>query len=124
VGIPLVAVSAFAFAGFYLGGGAALWALALAGQALGAAGFAALQVYGPELFPTRLRAAANCALAAITVVGSAIGLLAVAALSDGLGLGGSIAVLAVFPLTGLALAAWRFPETRGQELERTSGELS
>ena len=37
-------------------------------------------------------------------------------------MGGAIAVLAVFPLLAAALIALRFPETRGRELEETSGD--
>ncbi len=123
VGVPLVGVAVLSFAAFFLVTTPWLWAAALAGQGLGAAGLAALTVYGPELFPTRVRAAANTLLSAIGVVGSGLGLVAAGALAASLGIGRAIAVLAAFPLLGLAVIALRFPETVGRELEATSAEV-
>jgi MFS family permease len=122
VGIPLLVLSGIAFAAFYLSSGWWLWLLAALGQGFGAAGVAAMAPYGPELFPTRVRAGANAALAVITVIGSAIGLLAVGLLSDPLGLGPAVASLAVLPTIALVIAVLALPETVGLELEETSGE--
>jgi MFS family permease len=122
VGVPLLALCGLCFVGFYLVDGWALWVLATFGQAMAAAGFAAMAPYGAEMFPTRVRGAANASLAVITVVGSAIGLLTVGLLSDPLGLGEAVAVLAVAPLASLVITVFGLPETAGLELEQTSGD--
>ncbi len=122
VGIPLVGASALAYAGFYLASGWLIWPLALAGAMFGSAGGSALAPYPSELFPTRIRSEAQTLTIATGVVGSALGLGIVALLSDPLGLGPSIAVLAGFPLVGLAIVAAFFPETARRELEQTSEE--
>lgn len=122
VGVPLTLGATLAFAGVFLSPTPGLWGLTVVGNVLFAAGGAALAVYGPELFPTRVRAAANTALSAMAVTGSALGLLAAGVLGDAVGLGPAIAMLAVFPLLSLAVVALRFPETAGRELEDTSGE--
>src|SRR5437588_925051 len=124
VGIPLVGASALAYAGFYLASGALIWPLALAGAMLGSAGGAALAPYGSELFPTRIRSEAQTLALVMTVTGSASGLGVVALLSGSLGLGPSIAVLAVLPLVALAVVSLAFPETARRELADTSGELA
>lgn len=121
VGIPLLAVSGVAYASFYLADGWALWVLAAVGQGTGAAGFAAMAPYGAELFPTRVRAGANAALAVVTVTGSAVGLVAAGLLSEPLGLGEAIALLAVLPAISLVIAVVGLPETAGLELEETAG---
>ena len=122
VGVPLVAASALAYAGFYVASGFWLWPLALAGNLLGGIGGAALAPYSSELFPTRVRAGANTAVTAIAVAGSAIGLGAAAVLADPLGVGHAIAVLAVLPLAGVTIVALGFPETARRRLEDTAAE--
>jgi predicted MFS family arabinose efflux permease len=122
VGIPLVAGSTAAYAGFYLASGWLIWPLALAGAMLGSAGGSALAPYASELFATRMRSEAQTLSLAMGVTGSAIGLAIVSLLSDPLGLGPSISLLAVLPLVGLAIVAFAFPETTRRELEDTSGE--
>ncbi len=88
----------------------------------GSAGGAALSVYGVELFPTRVRAAANVVLVIITVLGSGAGLVAAGVLSGALGLGPAIAVLVIAPLAGAVVVVLGFPETVGRDLDETSGE--
>lgn len=122
VGIPLVGASALAYAGFYLATGWLIWPFALAGAMLGSAGGAALAPYASELFATRMRSEAQTLTLVMGVTGSALGLAIVSLLSDSLGLGPSISVLAVLPLAGLAIVAVAFPETTRRELEDTSGE--
>jgi predicted MFS family arabinose efflux permease len=122
IGIPLVGASALAYAGFYLASGWLIWPLALAGAMLGSAGGAALAPYAAELFATRMRSEAQALTLAIGVTGSALGLGFVSLLSDPLGLGPSISILAVLPLVALAIIAVGFPETARRELEDTSGE--
>ena len=122
VGIPLVAGSTLAYAGFYLASTPLIWPLALAGAMLGSAGGAALSPYASELFATRIRSEAQTLTVAVAVLGSATGLGIVALLSGPLGLGPSIAVLAGLPLVALVVVALAFPETARRELEETSGE--
>lgn len=122
VGIPLVGASALAYAGFYLASGWLIWPLALAGAMLGSAGGAALAPYASELFATRMRSEAQTLTLVMGVTGSAVGLGIVSLLSDPLGLGPSISVLALLPLISLAIVAVAFPETTRRELEDTSRE--
>jgi hypothetical protein len=100
-----------------------IWPLALAGAMLGSAGGAALAPYASELFATRIRSEAQTLTLVMGVTGSAAGLAVVGLLSDPLGLGPSIALLAALPLGALAIVAAAFPETARRELEETSGEL-
>jgi len=58
----------------------------------------------------------------MAVTGSAVGLALVALLSGPLGLGRSIALLAMLPFAGLTIVAIAFPETARRELEETSAE--
>lgn len=122
VGVPLVGASALAYAGFYLASGWLIWPLALAGAMCGAAGGAALAPYASELFATRMRSEAQTLHLVIGVTGSAVGLGIVSVLSDPLGLGASISVLAVLPLVALVIVAAAYPETARRELEETSGD--
>jgi hypothetical protein len=122
VGVPLVAGSTLAYAGFYLASGGWIWPLALVGAMLGAAGGAALAPYASELFATRIRSEAQTLTLVMGVTGSATGLATVGLLSGPLGLGPSISLLAVLPLVALAIVALSFPETARRELEDTSGE--
>jgi predicted MFS family arabinose efflux permease len=122
VGIPLVGLSALAYAGFYLASGWLIWPLALAGAMLGSAGGAALAPYASELFATRIRSEAQTLGLIMGVAGSAVGLAIVGVLSAPLGLGASIAVLAGLPIMALVIVALAFPETARRELEATSGE--
>jgi hypothetical protein len=101
----------------------AIWPLAAAANALASASGVALIVYGPEMLPTRVRAAGNNAILALSVSGSAVGLVCAGALAGPLGIGHAIAVLAVGPLMAVAIVALRFPETAGRELEETSGDV-
>jgi predicted MFS family arabinose efflux permease len=122
VGVPLVAGSTLAYAGFYLASSGLIWPLALAGAMLGSAGGAALAPYASELFATRIRSEAQTLTLVMGVTGSAAGLAIVGVLSDPLGLGPSIALLAGLPLLALTIVAVEFPETARRELEETSGE--
>jgi predicted MFS family arabinose efflux permease len=123
VGLPLGAAGLAAFVGFLVAGPTLIWPLAAIGNSLASASGVALVVYGPELLPTRVRAAGNNAILAMSVSGAAVGLLLAGVLGDRLGLGHGIALLAGFPLLAGLVVALRFPETAGRELEETSGDL-
>ena len=122
VGVPLGVLAVLLYVGFLSTTTVAIWPLAAIASALASASGVALVVYGPEMLPTRVRAAGNNAILALSVTGSALGLVVAGALAGPLGIGHAIAVLAVFPLITLVIVALRFPETAGRELEDTSGD--
>jgi hypothetical protein len=122
IGVPLGVLGVVLYVGFLSTTTVAIWPLAAVANAVASASGVALIVYGPEMLPTRVRAAGNNAILALSVSGSAVGLVAAGALAGPLGIGHSIAVLAAFPLAALAIIALRFPETAGRELEDTSDD--
>ncbi len=107
----------------FLSGGVFLIVLAVFGGIAGTSATPALSVFGPELFPTRLRSTANSISTFTSRVGSVIGVLFVGYLaSRGWGYGKPIALLGVFPII-LAFIVWRyFPETRARSLEDINPE--
>jgi putative MFS transporter len=118
----VLAIATLSFVGFFLTASPWLWVFAFVGQVLGSLSLAAIGVYTPELFPTRIRAAANTLVIACAVIGSGAGLATAGALAGPLGVGHAVAALAIFPLLAALIIALRFPETRGLELEETSGD--
>jgi MFS family permease len=107
----------------YASSGAAMWLWSLAGSVVAGAAVPALAVYGPELFPTALRARANGVLSLAGVTGSVVGLVLAGLLSDRFdSLGSALAVLSVGPLLLAALVLLRYPETAGMELEALNPE--
>jgi MFS family permease len=107
----------------YLVGGAPMWLCSVVASVIGGATLPALGVYGPELFPTGVRARANGILVVSAVVGSSSGLLLSGVLSDAMGsLGGALAVLAIGPAILVVLVLTRYPETAGIELEDLNPE--
>jgi MFS family permease len=122
VGVPLGALGVAGYVGFLVSGGVAIWPLAAMANAFASASGVALVVYGPEMLPTRVRAAGNNAILAMSVTGSAVGLVVAGALGDSIGIGHAVATLAAFPLIAVAIVAFRLPETAGRELEETSGD--
>ena len=124
VAIPALAGAFGALVAFYLVGGPLVWVLAPVFALLGAAGGSAVGPYGSELFPTRMRAAAQALVLLCTILGSAAGLLVVGALSRSIGLGNAIALVGSSAAIALGVFAAGFPETARVELETTSGEES
>jgi MFS family permease len=107
----------------FLSHGPAMWAWSLGASVIGGASLPALGVYGPELFPTGVRARANGVLVVAGVLGSSAGLLAAGALTDSLGsLGRALAVLAIGPALLALLVVARYPETARLELEDLNPE--
>ena len=103
--------------------GPAMWAAKLVGNIVGAIAVPAMAVYGPELFGTHNRSRANALIVTVGVVGSAVGLVAVGALSDLWdNLGALIALMGLGPLIVAALVLLRFPETAGLDLEELNPE--
>jgi MFS family permease len=102
----------------YLSDGALLWGASVVGTVIAALTIPAMRVYGPELFPTRLRSRANGVTTTAGMAGSAVGVLAVGWLAERWGgLGPPIALLAVGPLVVAALVVAIYPETANRTLE-------
>jgi MFS family permease len=102
----------------YLTWGWPLWASSVMAALIGSVAIPALGVYGPELFPTGQRGAANGGLQVISVAGSSLGLLAAGWLADRFdALGPAMALLAVGPALLVLLVAIWYPETAHRELE-------
>jgi MFS family permease len=102
----------------YAFGGVALWAGAVGGTLFGGLVVPTLIVYGPELFPTRLRGRANGVITLCGVMGSVVGLLTVGQLSHRFDrFGPAMAVVAAGPLVVALLVVTRYPETAHRELE-------
>jgi putative MFS transporter len=107
----------------YLTGGWLMWTLSLIGSILAGLTVPALRVYGPELFPTGLRAGSGGLLVGAGVLGSATGVLVAGALSDALGgLGRALVILALGPIAVAVLVITRYPETAHRELEELNPE--
>jgi MFS family permease len=104
--------------GMYLTGGWSIWMCSLLGSVLGAMAVPALGVYGPELFPTAARGAANGIINLAAVAGSAIGLVLAGHLSDHFGsLGPAMALLSTGAVVVVLLVLVCYPETAALELE-------
>ena len=115
--IGLVGASAGILAS-YVFGGALLWWGAIAGTLFGGLVVPTLVVYGPELFPTRLRGRANGVITLCAVIGSVVGLLTVGHLSETFGrFGPAMAIVATGPVAVALVVLTRFPETARRELE-------
>ncbi|HEX4904368.1 MAG TPA: MFS transporter [Acidimicrobiales bacterium] len=123
VGAVGLAGSSVLLAAMYLTSGPAMWTLSLVGSLFAGLTVPALRVYGPELFPTSLRAGSGGLITFAGVAGAASGVLAAGALSDALGgLGQAMSILAIGPLLVAVLVLTRFPETAHRELEELNPE--
>ncbi len=102
----------------YAFGGTPLWAGAVGGTLFGGLVVPTLVVYGPELFPTRLRGRANGVITLAGVMGSVTGLLLVGRLADRVdGYGLPMGLVALGPVIVAVLVITRYPETARRELE-------
>lgn len=107
----------------YQVGGPLLWAMWVLGTVVAAMTVPALTVYGPELFPTALRARANGYITLAGVAGSGLGLVLAGRLADHFGrFGPGFILLAAGPLVVAALVVTRYPETANVELEALNPE--
>jgi len=122
VAIPAFTGALLAFLGFYLAGDPWVWILGPASAFFGAAGGSAVGPYGSELFPTRMRSAAQTLILALTILGSIVGLLVVGALSNSIETSQAIAIVGIGPAAAIVVFAAFFPETARRELEETSGD--
>lgn len=97
--------------------------LAMLGGIAGTFGAPAISVYGPELFPTKLRSSANIVATLLGRVGSVVGLVIVGIVHLRTGkYGPAIGLLAIGPILLAFVVWWIFPETKGQELEEINPE--
>ncbi|QXC63143.1 MFS transporter [Aquihabitans sp. G128] len=104
-------------------GGPALWVVGVVGSIIAALTVPALAVYGPELFPTGLRAKANGVISLAGVAGSAVGLVLGGRLADHFGrYGPAIALLGLGPVVVVGLVVAFYPETAHLELEELNPE--
>jgi MFS family permease len=100
-----------------------MWIFALLGSVMAGAAVPALEVYGPELFPTGLRGRASGGITVLALAGSAVGLVAAGWLLDGrFGFGAVMGLLGVGPLLVAVLVATSYPETAHLELEQINPE--
>ena len=118
VGATALGFGVVASALSYQSSGPQLWILSTIAMSSSAAAVPALRGYQTELFPTRARGRVGGMIDAITVTGSAIGLVVVGQLAvrwDDLG--SAIGVMVFGPLLVVLLVLTLFPETADQELE-------
>ena len=107
----------------YLTSGVSMWTWSVVASVIGGATLPALGVYGPELFPTGVRARANGVLVVAGVTGSVAGLLAAGWMADHFGgLGHALAILAIGPAILVGVVLLRYPETAHLELEELNPE--
>jgi len=108
----------------FFSGGVTIWAVRMIGVVLGAGvAVPALAVYGPELFPTRLRSTANGVTIVFGVIGSVIGLQLVGRLAERWdSFGQALAVASVGPLLLVGLILFLYPETANRTLEDINDE--
>lgn len=100
-----------------------MWIWNMSGTILAAGAGPALNMYGPELFPTGSRGRANGIITVVSVLGSAVGLVAAGVISDSSGgLGRAMQVLLVGPLIVGVVVLLSFPETAHRELEELNPE--
>jgi len=103
-------------------GGWPLWVWTTIAGIVAAATVPALEVYGPELFPTSLRGRANAILGLVGRAGSVVGLIAVGVLSDRHGFGTAFSVVAIGPVLLAVLVIAAYPETARRSLEDLNPE--
>ncbi len=118
IGAGAMTLAAVASALSYQSSGVWLWILSMVAFSSSAAAVPALRGYQAELFPTRARGRVGGMIDAITVAGSALGLVVVGQLAvrwDDLG--SAIGVMVFGPLLVALLIITLFPETADQELE-------
>ena len=108
----------------FFSGGIMIWVVRMIGVVLGAGvAVPALAVYGPELFPTRLRSTANGVTVLFAVIGSVIGLQIVGRLAERWdSFGQALSVATVGPVILIGLILFLYPETANRTLEEINDE--
>jgi MFS family permease len=120
--VAVLGAAAFSVAMFFVAG-APLWLTNTGAAIFGGAYVPALGVYTSELFPTGRRGVANGLIAAASLLGSGVGLLAAGRLLDqGMAYGPVMLLLAAGPLLVAVLVAVGYPETAHLTLEQLNPE--
>jgi MFS family permease len=117
VGGTVLTVAMFAASGW------PMWVWSALGSVIAGLVVPAMGVYRPELFPTSLRGKSAGAIDAITLAGSATGLVLVGQLADWWGnFARPIALVSLASLTVAVLVVTRYPETARRSLEDLNPE--
>lgn len=120
VAIPLATAASVAF---FSVSGVAMWLAAVVGATAFAFAYPAMAVFRSELFPTARRTLSSSLVTTSSLLGGAVGLVAVGVLVDrGVGYGVAIGAFAPGPLLVALLIATRFPETALRELEELNAD--
>ncbi|MBI2705502.1 MAG: MFS transporter [Actinobacteria bacterium] len=106
----------------FTGNGWAIWLWSTVGTILAALAVPALAVYGPELFPTKIRGLANGTINVLQVIGAVAGILLVGRFADAVGYGQPLALLGLGPLVVVAIILIFYPETAHKRLEDINPE--
>ena len=110
----------------FLSHGASIWIWALIGSIVAPATLPALGVYLTELFPTKYRGTANGIIGLWARLGSIVGVVTVGYLGSTLynNVGTPLAMMGAGPLLLAIIVLWKFPETKGLDLETINPEDS
>ena len=110
----------------FLSHGAWIWIWALAGSTVAPAIIPALGVYLTELFPTKYRGTANGIIGIWARIGSIVGVVTVGYLGSTLysNVGTPLALMGAGPLFLAVIVFFKFPETKGLDLETINPEDS
>ncbi|MGE0880602.1 MAG: MFS transporter [Acidimicrobiia bacterium] len=123
VALAALAANTLGTAAFFFAKGWGMWAWSLLAAVIGGAMAPSLGVYGAELFPTAVRGRLNNAISIVSLTGSSAGLLFAGWwISAGHSYGMVMALLSLGPLVVMALVAFVYPETAGEELEDLNPE--
>lgn len=110
----------------FLSEGISIWIWAMLGSVVAPATIPSLGVYGTELFPTKYRGRANGVIGIWSRIGSIFGVVAVGYLGSTIfnQVGTPLALMGVAPLLLAAIVLFKFPETKGLDLETINPEDS
>lgn len=110
----------------YLSHGVWIWIWALLGSIIAPATIPSLGVYLTELFPTKYRGTANGIIGIWARMGSIVGVVTVGYLGSTLynQVGTPLALMGIGPLLLAILVIFKFPETKGLQLETINPEDS
>ncbi|MCL5076923.1 MAG: MFS transporter [Actinobacteria bacterium] len=108
----------------FLSKGAMIWIWAILGSTISPAVIPSLGVYGTELFPTKYRGKANGIIGVWSRIGSIVGVVGVGFLGSTIynQVGTPLALMGIGPLLLAVIIFFRFPETKGLELETINPE--
>ena len=97
--------------------GAPMWAASLFSAIVGGLSVATVGVYGPEMFPTARRGAANGVISVAALLAGMLGLLVAGQMAETWSYGAAMSLLALGPVVAAAIIWLLLPETAGRSLE-------